>query len=81
MLLLNMNKGHVKVKDHSNLVRDPSTNCIINTSRSDYDQYLARRKQKRSEHERVDTMEQDLSDLKGEINEIKSLLKELVNGK
>ena len=76
-----MNKGHVKVKDHSNLVRDPSTNCIINTSQSDYDQYLARRKQKRSEHERVDIMEQDLSDLKGEINEIKSLLKELVNGK
>ena len=81
MLLLNMNKKHVRVKDHSILVRDPSTNCIINTSQSDYDQYLARRKQKRSEHERVDTMEQDLSDLKGEINEIKSLLKELVNGK
>mgnify|MGYP003113258910 FL=1 len=76
-----MDNKHVKVKDHSNLVRDPSTNCIINTSQSDYDQYLARRKQKRSEHERVDTMEQDLSDLKGEINEIKSLLKELVNGK
>ena len=76
-----MNKKHVRVKDHSNLVRDPSTNFIINTSQSDYDQYLARRKQKRGEHERVDTMEQDLSDLKGEINEIKSLLKELVNGK
>ena len=80
MLLLNMNKGHVRVKDHSNLVRDPSTNCIINTSQSDYDQYLARRKQKRSEHERVDTMEQDLSDLKSEIGEIKSLLKEILNG-
>ena len=80
MLLLNMNKNHVKVKDHSNLVRDPSTNCIINTSQSDYDQYLARRKQKRSEHERVDTMEQDLSDLKSEIGEIKSLLKEILNG-
>ena len=76
-----MNKKDVRVKDHSNLVRDPSTNCIINTSQSDYVQYLAHRKQKRSEHERVDTMEQDLSDLKGEINEIKSLLKELVNGK
>ena len=63
------------------MVRDPSTNCIINTSQSEYDQYLARRKQKKSEHVRVDSMEQDLSDLKGEINEIKSLLKELVNGK
>ena len=80
MLLLNMNKNHVKVKDHSNLVRDPSTNCIINTSQSDYDQYLARRKQKRGEHERVEIMEQDLSDLKSEIGEIKSLLKEILNG-
>ena len=34
-----MKKNHVKVKDHSNLVRDPSTNCIINTSQSEYDQY------------------------------------------
>ena len=76
-----MNKKHVRVKDHSNLVRDPSTNFIINTSQSDYDQYLARRKQKRGEHERVEIMEQDLSDLKSEIGEIKSLLKELVNGK
>ena len=76
-----MNKKHVRVKDHSNLVRDPSTNFIINTSQSDYDQYLARRKQKRSEDERVDTIEQAHSDLKCEINEIKSLLKELVNGK
>ena len=75
-----MNKNHVKVKDHSNLVRDPSTNCIINTSQSDYDQYLARRKQKRGEHERVEIMEQDLSDLKSEIGEIKSLLKEILNG-
>ena len=80
MLLLNMNKNHVKVKDHSNLVRDPSTNFIINTSQSDYDQYLARRKQKRGEHERVEIMEQDLSDLKSEIGEIKSLLKEILNG-
>ena len=75
-----MNKNHVKVKDHSNLVRDPSTNFIINTSQSDYDQYLARRKQKRGEHERVEIMEQDLSDLKSEIGEIKSLLKEILNG-
>ena len=75
-----MNKGHVRVKDHSNLVRDPSTNCIINTSQSEYDQYLARRKQKRGEHERVEIMEQDLSDLKSEIGEIKSLLKEILNG-
>tara|TARA_R100001443_G_scaffold3985_1_gene12016 strand:- start:2915 stop:3148 length:234 start_codon:yes stop_codon:yes gene_type:complete len=75
-----MTKKHVKVKDHSNLVRDPSTNCIINTSQSEYNQYLARKKTKRKENERVNSVEDELSNLKDEISEIKSLLKELVNG-
>ena len=34
----------------------------------------------KSEGEKVDTMEEDLASLKNEISEIKSLLKELVNG-
>jgi regulator of replication initiation timing len=36
---------------------------------------------KKSKNERVNTMEEDLDNLKSEIGEIKSLLKELVNGK
>ena len=33
----------VKVKDHDNLVRDPVSNGIINTSNAEYDEYIARR--------------------------------------
>ena len=43
--------------------------------------YVAGRNAKKSRNERVDSMENDLASLKGEIGEIKSLLKELVNGK
>ena len=43
--------------------------------------YIASRSAKDLKNERVESMEQDLANLKGEIGEIKSLLKELVNGK
>ena len=70
----------VQVKDHENLVRDPSSNGIINTNKSDYDEYIARREAANKEKEKSSNMEEDLANLKGEINEIKSLLKELVRG-
>ena len=69
------------VKGHGDLARDPKTNAIINVNSLDYTHYTAGRKAKLSRNERVDSMEHDLANLKGEIGEIKSLLRELVNGK
>tara|TARA_Y100001973_G_C5157792_1_gene311808 strand:+ start:1090 stop:1320 length:231 start_codon:yes stop_codon:yes gene_type:complete len=70
----------VKVKDHPNLKRDPLSNGIINTNQSDYDEYIARREAANKAKKSEVSMKEDLDNLKGEINEIKSLLKELVNG-
>ena len=70
----------VKVKNHENLGRDPFTNGIVNTNKSQYDEYIARREAANKEKEKSSNMEEDLANLKGEINEIKSLLMELVNG-
>ena len=70
----------VKVKNHENLSRDPFTNGIVNTNKSQYDEYIARRESAEKEQEKSSNMEEDLANLKGEINEIKSLLKELVRG-
>tara|TARA_B100000287_G_scaffold66492_1_gene58090 strand:- start:156 stop:386 length:231 start_codon:yes stop_codon:yes gene_type:complete len=70
----------VKVKDHPNLQRDPLSNGIVNTNTSDYDEYIARRDAANKAKENELTMKEDLDNLKGEINEIKSLLKELVRG-
>ena len=69
------------IKGHADLARDPATNTIVNVNSLDYTHYTVGRSAKRSRNERVDSMEQDLASLKGEIGEIKSLLKELVNGK
>ena len=72
---------HYDIEGHADLARDPATNTIVNVNSLDYTHYTGVRSAKRSRNERVDSMEQDLASLKGEIGEIKSLLKELVNGK
>jgi len=69
-----------KLEGHSDLARDPKTNSIINVNSTDYEQYIARRSIKNEEVQKSENVEQELANLKGEINEIKSLLKELVNG-
>ena len=75
-----MDNEFIKVKDHQNLMRDPLSNGIVNDSQSDYDEYVARRDAANKAKEKSSNMEEDLANLKGEINEIKSLLKELVHG-
>ena len=69
------------IEGHKDLSRDPHTGTIINVNSLDYQHYIASRNAKNLKNERVESMEQDLVNLKGEIGEIKSLLKELVNGK
>ncbi len=72
---------HYNIEGHSDLARDPDTNTIVNVNSLDYQHYVSSRNAKELKNERVESMEQDLANLKGEIGEIKSLLKELVNGK
>ena len=69
------------IEGHKDLARDPYTGTIINVNSLDYQHYIASRNAKNLKNERVESMEQDIANLKGEIGEIKSLLKELVNGK
>ena len=69
-----------KIGGNKDLARDPETNAIVNVNTLDYNRYIAMRKAKNQKNKVVDTIEEDLNDLRGEVNEIKSLLKELVNG-
>jgi len=68
------------MKGHKDLARDPETNAIINVNNLDYTQYHSRREVKIERNEKVETMEEDLANVKSELNEIKSLLKELLHG-
>ena len=68
------------IDGHKDLARDPKTNMILNVNDHDYQHYIASREAKKVKNENLDSMKNDLDGLKGEMNEIKSLLKELVNG-
>ena len=68
---------YVKVKDRNDLVRDSRTGSIINTSQSQYNEYVSNRDIREKE---THSMKQDLDDLKNEMNEIKQLLRNLANG-
>ena len=63
--------NHLKVKDQDHLYRDVDSGAIINTDNSAFEKY------KRSKL-KFQNMEHELNYLKGEISEIKDLLKQLV---
>ena len=68
------------IEGHSDLARDPITGSILNVNNHDYEQYVSSRSAKKAKRDQTENMEQDLANLKSEMNEIKSLLKELVHG-
>ena len=70
----------IPVEGNNDLVRDPRTDQIINTNTSAYEQYISQRKRRKLDKEKSLSVEEDLASLKSELGEIKSLLKELVNG-
>ena len=68
------------VEGHSDLARDPQTGSIVNVNKTEYEQYLARREVKSEDNQKTQNLEDELANMKGDIDEIKSLLKELLNG-
>lgn len=69
---------YLKVKDHSHFLRDANTNSIINNNMTDYQEYISRRDNKNEENEKIQNLESDVSCIKNDLDEIKSLLKELL---
>jgi oligoendopeptidase F len=70
---------YIKVKDNSDLVRDVTTNSIINTNINEYQRYLSMKIDKDTENKKMKNFENDLDNIKNDINEIKSLLRSLIN--
>ena len=71
---------YLKVEGYSGLLRDVKTNSIINTNMTEYQEYVSRRNAKEEENQKVQNLEEDLANMKNDIDEIKMLLRSLVNG-
>ena len=61
----------IKVEGHSNLYRDENSGAIVNCDTAGYNQYVNSLVQK-------DLRKKELDDMRKDIDEIKSLLKELL---
>jgi hypothetical protein len=61
----------VKIKDNEDLIRDVKTRAILNSDMSSLEKYKARRNKERE-------MNDDVQNLKQDVNEIKSMLKQLL---
>ena len=70
---------YIKVKGYDHLIRDPKTNSILNTNMLEYNEYLSRRDSKLKENEKVNNLESDITNMKGDLDEIKFLLRRLIN--
>ena len=46
---------------------------------SEYNEYLARKKIKSEENQKIQSMEKDLANIKGDLDEIKNLLRGFIN--
>lgn len=69
---------YIKVKDRDNLVRDSLSNGIVNTDIDGYNAYIENYKKTYNESKRIKSIEEDLSELKNSISEIKDLLRGLL---
>ena len=63
----------IRVKGYTNLYRDENSGAIVNCDSVAYNQYLNIINNRESQKKELDTIRQD-------IDEIKSILKELLNG-
>ena len=59
------------------IVRDISTNAIINTNTTDYEKIL----QQRAQTKQAQTIQSQIDDLKSEFLELKEMLKQVLNGR
>ena len=71
--------GRIKVENEKNLFRDSKTNAIINTDYQNYNNYINAKKIKESELKRIENIENDLSNLKSDLSEIKTILRSFIN--
>ena len=54
----------IKVKDHDGFYKDTSSGAIVNKNNSGYQQYIENRDRLLSDKERLDSLENDIHDIK-----------------
>ena len=72
-------ENYIKVKSDVSLVRDVNSNAIVNQNKDEFDRFLELSQRKYEEKRKIDNMRSDLDSLKEDMNEIKTLLRNIMN--
>jgi|TARA_R100001369_G_scaffold19656_1_gene35800 hypothetical protein len=70
--------NYLKVEGHENLVRDTDSNAIINKNVNAYEVAKRRAEEAQRQRDEIRDTNREINNLKCEMHEIKSLLKQLV---
>ena len=72
-------ENYLKVKSEDSLVRDVNSNAIVNQNKDEFDKFLEVSQRKYEEKRKFDDMRSDLDSLKQDMDEIKTLLKNIMD--
>ena len=70
--------ARLKVDGYENLVRDTSSNAVINSSTSEYRIYMARHRARNKQSDELRMACKEINTLKAELREIKDLIKKVI---
>jgi chaperonin cofactor prefoldin len=69
----------LKVEGDPSLVRDANTMAILNTNRTDYDNYIRRKESLMSDKQQLATQANEINNIKQDLSEIKQMLSALLH--
>lgn len=70
--------SHIPVKDKSNWFRNSATGSLQCSDKSQYERYMAAHKAEQAEKAKTEALQKEVSELKSDMSDIKSLLLTLV---
>jgi len=68
----------IPIKGQDGMFRDSETNAIVNKNNNEFQMYVNNRERLSKDQERLSYMEKNMDQLKDDLNDIKSLLKEFL---
>ena len=71
----------IPVDNRDGWYRDPASNAVVNCNKSQYDQYMASYNKRENKEKAFTTLQKEVSGLKSDISDMKSMLLQLVENK
>ncbi len=69
----------IPIEGKDGYYRDSRSNAILNTNQNEYNTYLMNRKKLSSDKERINDIEDELGNIKGDLSDIKMMLQHFMD--